>query len=620
MKNSFFVRVMPLFLFVLFASSLGAAEVPDTLDMARRAEFALNALSGTSDERGEFMFKCSIAPPSLKHDPYSFSACGPKYIESMAMNSLMTGISLDESGARRCVDYLASCLGEDGLFYCKIGPDRPWDTSSPEDWANMYGQGRMLRAMLAMYQLEGDEAWAQRMHRLVRTLKRIAIHVQRSGPGFEEKYVYYPTTPGYGDIFSYPKSGWKVTDLKTAADKSQIGHSIADLPDHSFGIPLYLGGMIGPLTRYALMFDDAEALELAGGLTRFVMKRDSSWIPDGHAQGVIPEMNGQFYGHFHGHTMALRGILAYGIATNDARLKEFARAGYEYARTFGIRRLGWFQEYTGKHSHETCGLVNMTALAIKLSRAGVGDYWDDVDAYARNHLSESQFLDMQSFLRANKDRELSDDEKQILSRLVGTFAGWGTPESLEDHRIMNCCTANGSQGLYYIWDGIVEEEGGTATVNLLLNRRSPWLDIASFLPHRGEVQIKNKVGQQVVIRIPSWVDKQKVEVTVHGSPKGNLPWIGNYLWLGDVERGATIVVNFPMVESVEKHKVDSFAYRSTNYLGRYDYAVTFRGNTAIDLEPKAKGGYATYQRLHLRSEDTPTVSVNDYVAPDRIVW
>ena len=309
MPRKIFYRLLTIGIFALslFSRSINAEELPDTLDLARHADLALNGLNGTTDQRGEFMFRCSISPPTLAHDAYSFSACGPKYIESMAMSSLMTGRGLDESGSRQAVDYLMSCLGEDGLFYCKIGPERPWDTASPEDWANMYGQGRMLRAMLAVHELEGSNVWVDRMRRLVSTLNKIVI--RKTDPDTGETYAYYPTTPWYGDIFSYPKSGWKTTDLVTKADPGEIGKSIADMPDHTFGIPLYLGGMVEGLTRYATAHDDPAALKLAGELVRFVLKKESSWIPDGHAQGVIPEQNGQFYGHFHGHTLCLRGIL-----------------------------------------------------------------------------------------------------------------------------------------------------------------------------------------------------------------------------------------------------------------------------------------------------------------------
>ena len=35
----------------------------------------------------------------------------------------------------------------------------------------------------------------------------------------------------------------------------------------------------------------------------------------------------------------------------------------------------------------------MVALGIRLSDAGLGDYWDDVDGIARNHLIEGQLTD-----------------------------------------------------------------------------------------------------------------------------------------------------------------------------------------------------------------------------------
>ncbi len=585
-------------------------KIPETLDLRQHAESASNALTCTVDDRGEFIVFFHLAPPSLIRDGFSFASSGPKYMESLAMMSVMTGADLKGSPGRKIIDYLLSCLGEDGLFYAKIGPDRPWDKSSPEDWANLYGQARMLRSMLAMYQLDRDPAWIARMRKLVGTLRAIAI--RKTDPETGEVYAYYPTTPGYGDIFSYPKSGWKTTEMLTAAQAT-----MADLPDHTFGIPLYLGGLIEPLTRYATMFNEPAALELAGQIVRLIMRKDMAWVPDGHARGVVPEQNGQFRGHFHAHTMCLRGILEYGIATDDMRLKNFARAGYEYARTFGIPRIGWFPEYTGKFSHETCGLANMVALAIKLSESGVGDYWDDVDGYARNHLTQAQCTDLDRLKTLNKE-PLTDEQVQLLRRVVGCFGGWGTPTGLEP-RIMNCCTANGSQALYYVWDSIILEKDGLITINLLLNRRSPWLDIESALPDRGEVVLRNRHAQRIAIRMPEWVDKSAVAVEA-GKTKIPLVWIQNYLFLEKLKPGSNVRIAFPMREAKERYAVDSYEIRGTNYLGRQSYTVTFRGNTAVAVEPKASAGYAIYTGDEYRAKPLPGVATSDYIPTKRIRW
>ena len=40
------------------------------------------------------------------------------------------------------------------------------------------------------------------------------------------------------------------------------------------------------------------------------------------------------------------------------------------APRLAFRHIGWFEEYTGKASHERAGWWNMTALAVKLSTSG----------------------------------------------------------------------------------------------------------------------------------------------------------------------------------------------------------------------------------------------------------
>ena len=49
----------------------------------------------------------------------------------------MTGSERFADIQERYRQYLLSRIEEDGLFYCKIGPQRPWDNSSPEDTANI---------------------------------------------------------------------------------------------------------------------------------------------------------------------------------------------------------------------------------------------------------------------------------------------------------------------------------------------------------------------------------------------------------------------------------------------------------------------------------------------------
>src|SRR6185295_4043062 len=86
-----------------------------------------------------------------------------------------------------------------------------------------------------------------------------------------------------------------------------------------------------------------------------------------------------FSGHLHSYTQGLMGLLWYADATHNQRIKEFVRDGYEYCRNFGLARLGLFGE--------GCATGDMTWLALKLSDAGVGDYYEDADGYVRNQLA-----------------------------------------------------------------------------------------------------------------------------------------------------------------------------------------------------------------------------------------
>jgi DUF1680 family protein len=72
-------------------------------------------------------------------------------------------------------------------------------------------------------------------------------------------------------------------------------------------------------------------------------------------------------------------------------------------------------------------------------------------------------------------------------------------------------------------------------VNLLLNRVSPWIDVASHLPFEGKVEIRVHDAERVRVRIPDWVDKAKVRAEVNA--KGVEPaWSARYLGLEKLKR------------------------------------------------------------------------------------
>ena len=119
-------------------------------------------------------------------------------------------------------------------------------------------------------------------------------------------------------------------------------------------------------------------------------------------------------------------MLRYAIITNDTELMELIRDAYEYTRNFGIARIGWFTETSRVKRCEGCCIADMVALAIKLSDAGVGDYWDDVDRYVRNQLIESQFTNA-DLLKKSSDagtEHKPDYPRETDDRVIERVAAW----------------------------------------------------------------------------------------------------------------------------------------------------------------------------------------------------
>ena len=547
------------------------ATVPDTLDLAQRAGWAENALTEMLDPAADW--EICFGGQLGAHESTGLPTNNPKYAESIPMMRVITGDDFNRNIERGMTAALVSLIQGDGLYYAPCTPKRPWHGAN-EDFANVYGQARCLLAMMARLQVDkGKEAeWRRRIQEMVDGLAKIAI--------YKDDYAYFPNCPGVGEAYSYPKSGWKSTDE----------------PPHSYMTTLYTGGEIRALSRWYEMSGDKQALDLATKLVHFIRKPDF-WTAE-PGPPLIPQSDHAWWrGHFHGYTLTLRGLLEYGIATKDVRLKEFVRDGYEFSRLFGIAKIGYFPEYDDLKGHEPCEpccIANMIALAIKLSDQGLGDYWDHVEQIVRNFFIDSQNFPAQCHQVSPTEFSREPSRKQEWMNL----GGWGA----------GCCTGNSSQALYYAWEAIVRGAGDTAQVNLLLNRAAAWLDVDSYLPYEGKVIIRNKTAGKIRVRIPAWVDRNAVKCAVQGKAVP-AEWAGNYLLFEKIGSKETVSIEFPVVESSE-----------TLRFMNAQYDCKFRGNTLVSAAKKGEGAWNPSDRSALMGDKVPMKKVTRYVAPVLIKW
>ncbi len=257
----------------------------------------------------------------------------------------------------------------------------------------------------------------------------------------------------------------------------------------------------------------------------------------------------------------------------------------------------------------------MVALGIRLSDAGLGDYWDDVDRYVRNHAVETQVRDADRLRELVETKPASitrpgiDGTDRVVERSLGSYAVSGTPTEILLPELCftgTCCSCHFNWGLYYAWEAIVRcDDRGAAQVNLLLNRASEWMDIDSYLPYEGKVVIRNKTAKSLYLRIPLWVDKRSVTCR-HNDRTVEPGWVGNSLHISRLEPNDRVIAEFPMVERTETY---------------HGYTIHFRGNTVVDIDPRDEPtGYQIYQRDHLKGDSAPMTTRTRYVAPRLIEW
>ena len=474
--------------------------VPDTYDISERARQAIIGLT------------CPMAAdPSLDYEIYfgfdgkhSYSdICRVKYFESLPLMRIISGSDVHSNVDRIWTDGILKSIGPDGLYYiCSQG--RPW-FQSPEMaiWVphviwpdgtittskgqnlqvvtNPVMLGRVIGTLTLYYERDHNPLWKDTAQKMVDRVAELAIE--------KDDYAYLP-------------DGFLVPNAKVPPDAPMP----TDILSSEFG-----GRMIQGLTQFYRATGYQPARDLAGKFVNYMRYHSQYYLPDGRF------FNGAQYnyvgGHMHGHTQVLLAMADYGMATHDADLLSFVRGGFEYGMSQGGEVSGWFPESVMPNykNCEPCGVADMCALAVKLSEAGVGDYYDDVDGWIRNVYSDFQ------------------------NPQYGFFAP-------------GCCNGNGTRTIYYLWEAMLQHSNDQLRINLLMNRASPWADVYSYIPYQGRVEVKVKQDcDSVLIRAPKWIQTGSSEIAclIDGNPQG-FAWEGRYLNVGKMTAGQKLTMMFPM--------------------------------------------------------------------------
>jgi len=597
---------------------------PDTLDVQERIGLAVNGLTGPTDPDLDHMIYFAVTfrghPPIMSHG--KSDVCTSKFMEALPLMRLASGSGLNDHIDPVWMAAGLRMIGPGGLLYWPMSPY----VKVPPDWCDPVPKGsrhfalptwngRMMGAMTAYMRRDPKGPWAQVCRGITDGLMRVAVR--------EGNYAYFPHgayVPGPNGP-RHVKVAWKPFGIFSslfgwcAAGLAQFYRASGYEPANDLGVKLsrflaFHGEYFGPDGAY--LPNDANRAWEAN--------------PKEFTAGPPPVSH---HIHFQHHVTPLLGMTDAAILSGDRELKDFVVKAFEWGKKKGCDLVGYFPENIDDNSElecsETCEVAAMIGIALKLSAAGWGDYWDEADRWIRNQFAENQLLVPDWVYHVSKGEPMTSRVRVPLSafepgvatndrvpeRNVGAFAGWPTANDWfagQGSGIMHCCTGNGTRTLYYIWEHILTCESGELSVNLLLNRPSRWADVHSHLPYAGQVDVRMKEPcRRLRVRVPGWADVSKVVCTVNGR-KIAVRWEERYA-----------VVEHPKAEDVFSFEFPISERAAAVDIEKRRYLLTLRGAEVVDIYPRGRY-WPLYQRAYLRSSVTRWKKFRRYVPNEEIVW
>jgi hypothetical protein len=609
--------------------------IPATLDLVEHARLGLNGLLGTLDPKAlyepYFLTFFAARPAYMHHWSSIYSGVFPKYFEALALLRHMASIQEPFDKEKSAIAAILDNISYDGLIYDRDVAERPWNCGYgygirgwKGDFATITGTGRLICGMYYRWQQTGDNKWLDLMQRSANAIMNITIE--------KDNYAYYPNPP-HGVDFSYPKHlGWTNTNEPSSAQEGGEGsaHFYQSVP---------LRGLI----KWYKLSGDKRALDISAKLARFVLK-DFFWGDTVEIEPKIGASKAHFWGHYHGTLQTLRSLFEYAEAAEDDRVLEFVRNGFEWVRHNLCVPLSLDSMFEG------CSTGDMMALSIQLSDTGAGDFWDNVEYTLRNSLVEAH-IQNEAQLRKISDYgperpngapygapfdfrydmgmitdvpKGMEDTENVIEKTLGCICGWLMDGQYQMPMIASCCTGNGNLGYYFGWEAILRNTGSMTTINMFINRFSPWADVISWIPFEGRVLVNNKTSRSLRIRIPSYIKKSELRIQVNDNYV-QPAWSGRYIVLTNLDGKEKIELTFPLEKVRRELYIPSLNMR---HEGETPKVTTFfKGATCIGIERaplKAGEVEAPWVKMFDRPEynntnTTPMRNI-DYLPVSPIRW
>jgi hypothetical protein len=510
---------------------------PATLDLSEpmrlAADCILNRMDPSQSYRPWFAVEVvNHRPTRLRHDVWDFGDTSGRFLEGLILARQMIPATPEmTAGEQRMRRFVLALLDEQGVIW---NPDK----KVPD---HMFAQGSALYGLVTDFEDSRDSALRIRIENFIAGLDRLAVH--------EKDYLWFPQVA-----------------TKIAPCSHQAAYQVL------------------PVVRFYELTGYAPALKYAEQLSRWAFYHD----PTVTADGVITKTFWE--GHLHAWMDTFSGIIRCsraGSGLDHAEVVNRSSKLYNWVRSNYTAPFGWVADSVGSKTCETDTITSAIRLALELIKEGHAEYWDDIERFVRNQLVENQFRDVTALKVA---------DGMVSRGLRGSFESYADPTSLlaiEMGDVEGCCINGGLRGLFLAYQNAVAETGGHIRVNLLLSARTPSIEVVSFLPYEGRLELYPATNRSIVLRCPKWLSPERIGIesgsAVHLTGESGT----NSVRISGAGPGSRIVLRFEQPEEERIHVVAGKSYRAR-----------WRGDTVTEMRPDT-GAYPIFRRSSLDRDRAP---------------
>jgi hypothetical protein len=484
-------------------------------------------------------------PTKLRHDVWDFGDTSGRFVEALILARQMiqpdAAMTTAEDRIRR---FFNSLFDSTGLVYNPA-------LKQPD---HMFAQGSALYALVTDFEQTRDAALRTRIEKFIGGLNKSAVQ--------ERDYLWFP---------------------QVATKKGACPHQAAY--------------QVLPSVRFYELTGYKPALQFAERLSRWPLYHDDTVAAD----GVITKTGWE--GHLHAWMDTFSGILRCARAgAPDLGRREVSERAYrvfEWVKTNYTSPFGWVADSVGAKTCETDTITSAIRLALELIKEGREEYWNDIERFVRNQLVENQFRNLERL-------HLADP---VLARGIrGCFESWADPNTLlavKNGDIEGCCINGGIRGLFLASQNAIHETPAEVRVNLLISAISPSLEVASYMPYEGRLDLYPTSSKQICVRTPDWLQPKDVRVT--GTRGLQVERQSSALVL----RGAA---GRPLSLQFEQRKLQRTYKAATR-----EYRVFWQGDTVLQLLPLGSP-YSIFHRPEFNKPETPFKPRDISVIPQQVHW